>query len=590
MRPEPRPAVRRILAGILVVGAVAIGVAWFDRADVVPELAAAPEPAKAEPQVVFDRFPPNRKPDLVIVLSGQMHGYLQKCGCSHPQKGGLERRFNFIESLKSRGWEVIGIDVGDIPHPLPYTPTNQQTLAKYEVAMQAMKVMGYKATTVGHEELAMPLLDALTKYTVQKGNEYPKVHAANIDNPEDFPGGEGGSALTKSDVIATKSGIKVGVVGVAGAEVVQKGTDRTVRFSPNAGKVVDGILKGWEKGGPDVNVLLYQGPLDWTEPGSGKKVDAKTAAEAFPQFHIVLCKTPEGSDAPDNPTVVEHKDPKTGKVTGSTMICEVGQRGQNVGVVGIFKGEKGETNVYYQRVVMGEEFETPPEKEAGHPLLKLLQDYSDSVRDNDYLSEMARRKKLHSVQALPKHNNATYVGDTQCQVCHQAEFGVWQKTKHAGAYNALAVVAKHPTGRNFDGECIICHTVGYDFKTGYLNQKTTPNLTNVQCESCHGPSSLHVDEETANLGKKKGQTHDLLAALSPWKVNRQGAMPSLEKLEVMTKENDARKRETILNPAEHQLFLRVFEMCYKCHDLDNDPHFRLETYWPKVVHTGLKKK
>ena len=69
-----------------------------------------------------------------------MYGYIQKCGCSHPQKGGLERRYNFIQSLKDRGWEVVGLDVGDVPRPLPYTPTPEQTLAKYEMAMQAMKV------------------------------------------------------------------------------------------------------------------------------------------------------------------------------------------------------------------------------------------------------------------------------------------------------------------------------------------------------------------------------------------------------------------------------------------------------------------
>jgi len=220
MRPASRPAVRRLLAGVLATtGFVVAWVILFRQSPNPPELAAAPE-SKVEPQRLFEAWPQGRQPDLVLVLSGQMYGYLQKCGCSHPQKGGLERRYNFIESLRARGWEVIGLDVGDVPHPLPYTPAPEQTLAKYEMAMQAMKVMGYKATAVGQEELAMPLLNALTKYTVQKGNEFPRVHAANIDNSEDFPGGDGRkSALTQSDVIATKSGVKVGVVGVVGGEV-----------------------------------------------------------------------------------------------------------------------------------------------------------------------------------------------------------------------------------------------------------------------------------------------------------------------------------------------------------------------------------
>src|SRR5262249_53732734 len=163
---------------------------------------------------------------------------------------GLERRYNFIESLKARGWEVVGLDVGDVPRPLPYTPTSQQTLTKYETAMQAMKLMGYKAVTFGKEELAMPLPQALTKYTVQKGNEFHRIHAANTANRGEFPGDQpGGSALTESDVITAKTGLSVGVVGVAGAELIQKGVDRDVKYNPDTGKVVAGILDGWNKAG-----------------------------------------------------------------------------------------------------------------------------------------------------------------------------------------------------------------------------------------------------------------------------------------------------------------------------------------------------
>ena len=87
------------------------------------------------------------------------------------------------------------------------------------------------------------------------------------------------------------------------------------------------------------------------------------------------------------------------------------------------------------------------------------------MRDNDYLSEMGRRKKLHTVQALPKHKDATFVGDAKCVDCHAAEMDVWKKSKHAAAYDALAKDA--PSARpaaTYDGECIICHTVGYEYQ------------------------------------------------------------------------------------------------------------------------------
>jgi 2',3'-cyclic-nucleotide 2'-phosphodiesterase (5'-nucleotidase family) len=587
MRLAPRTAFRFLAGALATLIFLTAWLAFFRQEVDPPEVAAAP-PTKAEPQVLFEKWPQDRKPDLVIVLTGQMYGFLQKCGCSTPQKGGLERRYNFIESLKARGWEVISLDVGDVPRPLPYTPTSQQTLTKYEMAMQAMKLMGYRAVTVGKEELAMPLLDALTKYTVQKGNDYPKVHAANIGNREDFPGSDGGSALTESDIITTKSGIAIGVVGVAGAELIQKGVDRSVRYTPDTGKVVKGILDGWKKAekSPDVRVLLYQGPFEWTDPGTGQRADAQTAAKGFPQFHIIVCKTPDESDGPNMPTVVNGTDPDTNQPAAS-MICQVGQKGQNVGVVGIFKGPKG-TELYYQRVMMTDEFETPPNKEKGHPVLKLLQDYADTVKDNDYLSAMQTRKKQHVVQV--RHKDAAFAGDQQCQACHQAEWALWSKSKHAHAYEALEKIARNPVGRNFDGECIICHTVGYEYQTGYLNAKKTPHLKNVQCESCHGPGSLHVAEELENAKKAGGHTHQHAADLSPWKADGMGVMPPLEKLEAMVKEKDRSKWQGMLTDAENKVYLRVYEMCQKCHDTDNDPKFELAAYWHHVAHTGLGKK
>ena len=371
------------------------------------------------------------------------------------------------------------------------------------------------------------------------------------------------------------------MIGVAGLEVASRSIDRTVKFAGNAGPIVAGILQKWKAGKvPDVNVLLYQGPFEWTDPAGGKKVDAQTAAAAFPEFHVVVCKTPDDSEAPDMPHVAND---------GKTMICQVGQKGQNVGVVGIFKGPKG-TELYYQRVVMSPEFETPANQEKGHPVLKLLQDYSDSVRDNDYLSEMAKRKKDHAVIHLPKHNAAVFAGDVQCKACHLAEWTKYQDTKHSHAYDALAKVARNPTGRNFDGECIVCHTVGYEYKTGYVNENRTGHLKNVQCESCHGPASLHVAEETANAGKKRAPARVYLASLSPWKANGQGAMPSLDKLAARVKEKDPLKREAMFGPAEQQVFNGVYKTCYQCHDLDNDPKFELDAYWPNVAHSGLKKK
>jgi hypothetical protein len=77
MRLASRPAVRRALAGGLAAGFLAAALALSREVAEPAQLAAAPEAAKVEAPPLFATWPKDRQPDLVIVLSGQMNGYLQ---------------------------------------------------------------------------------------------------------------------------------------------------------------------------------------------------------------------------------------------------------------------------------------------------------------------------------------------------------------------------------------------------------------------------------------------------------------------------------------------------------------------------------
>src|SRR5947209_7280726 len=74
------------------------------------------------------------KPDLALVLSGEGHGYIQPCGCTPIQQGGLARRYNFMEGLaKKRGWPVVGLDLGDMAQE-----SSPQRFIKYRYFMEAL--------------------------------------------------------------------------------------------------------------------------------------------------------------------------------------------------------------------------------------------------------------------------------------------------------------------------------------------------------------------------------------------------------------------------------------------------------------------
>lgn len=118
-------------------------------------------------------------------------------------------------------------------------------------------------------------------------------------------------------------------------------------------------------------------------------------------------------------------------------------------------------------------------------------------------------------------NAGTYMGVNTCALCHSGgaiaenEVAPWQETAHATFFTrAIDGLESDHYGKN----CISCHTVGYDANTNAVNGGfddiasqlgwTFPtvltngnwaslpaplkNLSNIQCENCHGPGSQHA--------------------------------------------------------------------------------------------------
>ena len=99
--------------------------------------------------------------------------------------------------------------------------------------------------------------------------------------------------------------------------------------------------------------------------------------------------------------------------------------------------------------------------------------------------------------AAAEHN---YVGVDSCKMCHKKaetgdQYGSWQKSKHAGAYETLAsdkskeiAAAKGIDNPQGNGECLKCHVTGYGLDASRYDKKYTME-EGVGCESCHGPGS-----------------------------------------------------------------------------------------------------
>ncbi len=113
---------------------------------------------------------------------------------------------------------------------------------------------------------------------------------------------------------------------------------------------------------------------------------------------------------------------------------------------------------------------------------------------------------------------ATYVGHSKCKMCHNSKqegeiWNAWKAMKHASAFEVLSSDEAVAIGKEKGlekppaeaPECLRCHVTAFDVAAGQA-PATIDKKDGVQCESCHGPASLHLED---GKRKKKGEDVDI---------------------------------------------------------------------------------
>ncbi|HUE70870.1 MAG TPA: multiheme c-type cytochrome [Pirellulaceae bacterium] len=230
------------------------------------------------------------------------------------------------------------------------------------------------------------------------------------------------------------------------------------------------------------------------------------------------------------------------RVKGSkAQMAQVGTKGMYVGVIGLF--DDAIAPLRYQRLPLDSSYKDAPE------MLKLLADYQEELRRIGLEGAGAREQ--------PHPSGYKFVGTEKCGECHLKALAVWENTPHAHATDSLVTPPNNRghIARHYDPECLSCHVTGWEpqkffpFTSGYLDLEKTAHLKHNGCENCHGPGSTHVAAEEG-----EGDDDKRLMLRESMRLPLAGDKAKLK--------------------------------CLECHDLDNDPHFKFEEYWPQVEHVG----
>ena len=480
-------------------------------------------PAAAKP--LLEGWEP---PAAAFVISGEMHGYIEPCGCSLHQLGGLSRRADLFRQIGERGWPVTGLDVGGLVN----FPTRRQGKLKFDMILKCLADMRYSAVAMGVEELQL----GLEFLTYNDPAKLPfSFLAANVVLFGD-PTLEQGPARKKIVKVGDKKIVVTGVFGEGyKKEVLPQGAEEEngdVKISDPV-EALKKVLPELQAERPDLLVLLSHAKMAETE-----KLLAK-----FPQFDLVV--TAGGSEDPD---------PKP-KFIGKTLVVAPGQKGKYVAVVGFYPKAR-EGRLKFELVGLDEDrFRNTPK------IHEQMRDYQELLKAANLV---AGEPAIESPRNAVVKGDNPFVGVKVCGECHKSALEVWETTKHAQGTESLKTgrpeQAKEWINRVFDPECVACHVTGWDpkriirYNTGFTGEETTPLLVGQQCENCHGPGGRHTGLER-QFAKDKKLTDDVAA----WR--------KFHRLSVKT----------------------AFDMCAECHDGDNDPHFSSDSfssYWEQIVHPG----
>ncbi len=109
----------------------------------------------------------------------------------------------------------------------------------------------------------------------------------------------------------------------------------------------------------------------------------------------------------------------------------------------------------------------------------ILHDYNNRVVE---LYSSAQEKNRDALTNAESRSMA-------CAPCHSDQVEQWQTTDHAKAYETLVKNSKQ-----FDPQCLVCHTTRFEQSQGFSMELQQPALVNVGCEDCHGFSEDHLTD------------------------------------------------------------------------------------------------
>jgi hypothetical protein len=469
--------------------------------------------------------PSDATPSVRLYLMSDISGALEPCGCSKDQLGGFDHLASFLRGEHERAPRSLILSTGPLTYIEPKLDPRQasQDRWKAEAIADAMKSFGLAAWTPGFNDWADGSA-SLAKIADRTG---AKMLAAGL-------GGDVAGLPLQASAVFTVGDVKVGVVGVSSPRD-SFGNVPTGVQPPSADEVI-GIVK------KEVLNLRGAGARLLVATVAMQRGAALRLADAVPELDVLLIGKELGRG-------YANTSQPAPELIGSTLVVETANHAQTVALVDIHLKDDGtkpklaDAGGVAQAAKVAElsrqirDLETRINgwESGGHvnaaDLAARKSDLTNVRKERDALTAnqpapsgsffrysvhevrtgmgkdnavaarmLALYKQIneHNKTALadlvaptPDKGRAGFIGVEECTTCHEEERAFWDGTAHAHAYKTLVDGSKE-----YNLECVGCHVTGYG-KPGGSTVTHNAKLQNVQCETCHGPGSLHAKKPDA---------------------------------------------------------------------------------------------
>jgi len=351
-----------------------------------------------------------------------------------------------VDSVRTTYGQVVLVDNGGF---FPEQDTEQD---KAWFLMDAMRVLGTDAVGVGERDLRFGLAYLRTQV---RRTGLPVISSNLMEKGKNRP------VLTPY-VIKKIGNVKVGIFSLLSDKaILGPAKDSLSIAQPSA--TAKQMVTELRKKGAEVVVLLSQ----------LGKVESEDLVSSVDGIDAVMA----GHDVP----LIQK-----GRMVKNSVACYGGEQGQYVcRTMLTLDAKHHSTTGEAEAVILGPEVPEKPE------VAKLVKSFEDGF--NEKLRKAEEERVRNQVPKPAANNPEHFLGAELCIRCHADEGEQWKTTSHSAAWATLVEVKKDATP-----ECITCHVVGYKQPGGFESATATPQLSNVQCENCHGMGTQHDTYATAH--------------------------------------------------------------------------------------------